>query len=174
MFLFSNFTLYQNCSNDFSTVLPGLRIQAEWSKIIIASFGLTSSLFLSNVFLMFCITEESCCTNWRSYRNWKGGRICVWVCRLCQHFSSFMRAKSSYARVLCSLLAYAWKKWTLYPWLAKTMGPKKTCTVSVRFRLDFYCVPGTQGINKTWVPCKFYWVPESLVSKLLFFYILQC
>ena len=33
--------------------------------------------------------------------------------------------------------------------------------ISVRFRLHFYCVPGTQGINKSWVPSKFYWVPES-------------
>ena len=37
-----------------------------------------------------------------------------------------------------------------------------------KFRLDFYCIPWTQGINKNWVPCKFYWVPESLVSKLIF------
>ena len=28
--------------------------------------------------------------------------------------------------------------------------------ISVRFRLGFYCVLGTQGINKSGVPCKFY------------------
>ena len=26
---------------------------------------------------------------------------------------------------------------------------------SVRFRFDFYWVSGAQGINKSWVPCKF-------------------
>ena len=30
--------------------------------------------------------------------------------------------------------------------------------------ISFYCVPGTQGINKRWAPCKFYWFSESLVS----------
>ena len=28
------------------------------------------------------------------------------------------------------------------------------CTITY---FDFYWVPGTQGINKSWVPCKFWW-----------------
>ena len=27
-------------------------------------------------------------------------------------------------------------------------------------------VPGTQGINKSWVPCKSYWVPESFQTYI--------
>ena len=49
---------------------------------------------------------------------------------------------------------------------------------SVRFRLGFYCVPGTQGINKSLVPCKFYWVPESFPTDNFFinfvYFFSQC
>ena len=41
---------------------------------------------------------------------------------------------------------------------------------SVRFRLDFDYVPGTQGINKSWVQYEFNWVPESLVSQPIIFF----
>ena len=47
---------------------------------------------------------------------------------------------------------------------------------SVRFRLGFYCVPGTQGISESWVPCKFYWVPESFPTDNIFIclFFFQC